>query len=132
KGSASTWRIMTKIIDRQNRHTGTRVELPESERRVRIEVTLNRAELEAINLLALEDLSSFRFQTLQGRYFQFWLPTFNNAPEPDDPKASITRAIEEGRVKKFLQTGVLGLRAMDEARDRIAADRRKKMKKALG
>lgn len=132
KGSASAWRIMTKVIDRQNRRTGMRVELPENERRVRIEVTLNREELEAIGLTALEDLSSFRFQTLQGRYFQFWLPTFEEGSEPDDPKAAIRRALEEERVNKFLQAGVLGLQAMDEARDRIAADRRKDIKRALG
>lgn len=132
RGSRSAWRIMTKVMDKQNRRTGTRVDLSEKERRVRIEVTLNREELEEIGLVTLDDLSSFRFQTLQGRYFQFWLPTFEHFSRPGDPQAAVRNALEEERVKKFMRAGVLGLQAMDEARDRIAAGRRKEIRRILG
>ena len=45
------------------------------ERRARIEVTLTGEALVSQNLVSIDDLLGFRFQTLREPYFQFWLPT---------------------------------------------------------
>ncbi|TJW51955.1 MAG: hypothetical protein E5X65_20710 [Mesorhizobium sp.] len=133
KGSRSAWRIMTKLMDKQNKRAGSRVSLPEKERRVRAEVTLNSEELEAIKLRTLNELQSFRFQTLQGRYFQFWLPTFAALSQPvDGPLSAIRNDLEERRRTKFMNAGVLGLKTMDQAQAKIADSRRPDIKKSLG
>lgn len=108
------WRIMDKIIDRQNRSVGTSLVLDDAMKRVRVEVTLDRPEVTALGIDYLDDLKELRFSTLQGRFFKFMLPTF-----PDEQQTGSTRrtAIEawksRQRMEKFRKTGVIGLEAMD-------------------
>lgn len=103
-------KLMDKVIDRQNRQAGTYEELVDVEKRVRIEVTLRRPELSNLGVTEIADLRDFSYASLQGRCFQFKLPTFRYV---DGDKASaltaVRREIEERRLKRFLSTGVIGL-----------------------
>jgi hypothetical protein len=118
---------MVKLVDRQNRLSKTRLDLPENKKRVRIEATINRDELRRIGIETLGDLKAFPFQTLQGRYYQFRLPTFAEVTNlPSIPHAAFTAAWQKQRRIKFLNSGVVGLKAMDEANDRLRTARRRK------
>lgn len=119
KEASPSWRTMTKIMDQQNKATGTRLILPENERRVRIEVTLSNTELRSIGIDTMATLMAFRFQTFQGLYFQFRLPTFVDAGAlPKGNHATLSHLRENERRTKFLNSGVVGLKAMDDARAR--------------
>jgi hypothetical protein len=48
------WKIMDKVLDRQNHAADTRTELDEAKKRVRVEVTLNREELSAIGIHSVD------------------------------------------------------------------------------
>lgn len=127
----SSWRIMTKLLDRQNRATGTTLVLPEDQRRVRIEVTLRRDEVEGLGIKSIADLTTFRWQTLQGSYFQFRLPTFADVSHlPASAIRSVKERREHQRRTKFLNAGVVGLKAMDEAQRRLNEHRRREVNKA--
>jgi hypothetical protein len=129
--SQSSWRTMVKVLDRQNRETGTRIELPEEQRRVRIEVTLGKGELEELGLRTLADLPEFRWQTLQGRYFQFRLPTFADVSQmPQTATRLVKEMREDRRRKKFINAGVVGLKAMDDAQRRLNENQRQKANKS--
>ncbi|MES0073310.1 hypothetical protein [Mesorhizobium sp. M0058] len=119
KKASPSWRTMTKIMDQQNKGTGTRLILPKNERRVRIEVTLSKTELRSIGIDTMTSLMAFRFQTFQGLYFQFRLPTFTDAGAlPKGNHATLSHLRENERRTKFLNSGVVGLQAMDDARAR--------------
>jgi hypothetical protein len=131
-GSCSAWRVMVKLVDRQNKLSKTRLDLPENKKRVRIEATIDRDELHSIGIKSLDDLKAFRFQTLQGRYFQFRLPTFVAVTNlPSGPKTALAAAWQERRRTKFLNGGVVGLKAMDDANERMRLAKRKSMRKTL-
>ncbi len=115
RNSDSAWRIYDKILDRQNPDTGERHELPEDDRRARIEVTLQRPELAAIGLTCLHELKQFSFTSLQGRYFNFMQPTLHE--EGPGVKGAMQKWQDGRRVEKFAKTGVIGLRHMDEAQE---------------
>lgn len=105
-------KLMDKVVDRQHRDVGTWIELEEEDRRVRIEVTLQCDELWKIGIAELNDFQDFSFTPIQGRYFQFKLPTF--APEPTNPKSPVDSArfgLEQFCIDKFLSTGSIGLQA---------------------
>ncbi|MBC6715536.1 hypothetical protein H9Q09_04930 [Aurantimonas sp. DM33-3] len=115
------WRIMDKEVDRQNRPAGKAQNLAESEKRVRIEVTLGSSELDHLGLVWPDDLARFRFEKLQSRYFAFMQPTFRRTGSGQPVPAWLERQ----RREKFLTSGVIGLRAMDEAdAEQKAAGRR--------
>jgi len=103
------WRVQNKTIDKQNVAAGTEVLLHEKERRARVEVSLGSEELREMGIRLFKDLQSFRFTRMQGRYFSAMLPTFSSVGDP------VQRWREDQRRRKFLNTGVLGLTAMDEA-----------------
>lgn len=107
------WRVMEKLIDNQNIEAGTRDDLPVNEHRARIEVTLDRQELIDLGVDFLDDLRRFNFAKLQGRYFQFMVPTFENRFAGKHPAR---RALENDRWKRFLNAGVVGVIAMEGAR----------------
>ena len=110
------WRTMDKTIDQQNRPSMTRVDLEAKECRARIEVTLDRDELDVLGIQTLSDFASFNFVTLQRRYFKFMLPTFANCDlAPIGLQRTMRAYLERERRTKFLTTGVLGLLAMDQA-----------------
>jgi hypothetical protein len=111
---AALWRVMDKVIDRQNRDAGTWIDLPEKEKRARVEVRLDRLELKSLGMKTLAELSTLNFAQLQGLYFKFMLPTFISPTPTMDPA---DRHWERERVTRFLNTGVVGLRAMDDQRE---------------
>lgn len=122
------FRIMEKLIDRQNRAAGTRLLLPQQKRRARIEVTIRGQELEKVGLRRLSDLAEFRFTRLQGRYFRFMLPTF----PAGEPASSLERNIQVWREKrrrsKFALTGVIGLELHDRAWASVGRTARRRTK----
>lgn len=123
-------RIMDKVVDRQNPEEETYVALTDTEKRARIEVTLKGGELHALGLHKVSDLKGFAFSKLQGRYFQFKLPTFRTASYEAKPSLRFVKnETERRRAEIFLKTGVVGLFARDiafrELRGSVAADLRK-------
>lgn len=113
------WRVMDKVIDRQEPASGKRLDLDEHQKRVRVEVTLKRSAVLAFGIDVLADLPGLRFATLQGGCFRFVLPTFADPTKWPTGKFSTVRArLERNRMRKFLVTGVVGLQAMDEALER--------------
>lgn len=111
------WRIMDKVIDTQNRDAGTYEELPEKDRRARIEVTLNRTEMQKLGVQHFDDLIEFNFSSFQGRYFRFFLPTFSGRVVHKTVwREAITVARDRYRMIKFRSNGGVGLQAMDQAR----------------
>lgn len=117
KTAPVTWRVMDKIIDRQNIAAGTFMPLDDKSKRARIEVTLDRPELKALGITSLDDLKTLNFTRLQGRYFQFVLPTFvSQANRKTGVGKAIATASNPDRTSKFKRTGVIGLKAMDEVR----------------
>lgn len=121
------FRIMDKIYDRRNPKTKTAVELAPEARRARVEVHLRGALLERHGIKTLDDLRTFDFERLQGRYFSFWLPTFKEVPRPRHLADHINTWIEGQRLGKFGSSGALGLTAMDQAWNAT----RRKSRKAL-
>ncbi|MBZ9857068.1 hypothetical protein LB566_25070 [Mesorhizobium sp. CA13] len=130
KGSRSAWRTMVKVLDKQNIATGTRKVLLERERRVRLEVTVNESELRDMGIKTIMDLAAYRFQRLQGRYFKFAVPTFPQlATEPAEKRRPLLEFSWKRRLQRFLNAGVVGLEAWDEAWRRKKKQTRKE---ALG
>lgn len=76
KNGSVQWKVMDKLLDAQH-PDGSRIELLEAEKRARIEITLNQAEVGAIGINTVDDLSHVSFTKLQGRYFRFMLPSFS-------------------------------------------------------
>lgn len=113
------WRIMDKVLDRQNRAAGTSLVLGDKMKRVRIEVTLGRPEVAALGIDFLYDLKGFRITRLQAKAFAFVLPTFL---DPARARPSVRTAAhvwnDRQRMEKFLNAGAIGLKAMDAALDR--------------
>lgn len=130
KAADRRWRIMDKIIDRQNPAAGTLLRLDDSSKRVRIEVTLEGNELTMLGIAHVGDLKSLSFSQLQGKFFKFMLPTFaKTADKMPSRSVAMQTWRDRQRLAKFLNTGVFGLKAMDEAAARqskaIRRDERK-------
>ncbi|KUM25640.1 hypothetical protein AU467_25320 [Mesorhizobium loti] len=114
RGAPSSWRVMDKILDQQNPRTGTKLELSATQRRVRVEVTLGSDQLEAIGVRWLDDLRTFNFCELAHDYFRFVVPTFVDSDQIVGMRRRLLLgAWEQERTAKFLNTGVVGLEAMD-------------------
>lgn len=72
-------------------------------------------------MVSLDQLMKFNISGLQRSYFKFMLPTF----EPQKPTMhAADRHWEKQRVLRFLNAGVMGLRAMDEQRLNLRAKSR--------
>ncbi len=123
------WKVMDKILDRQNPATGTRLVLPGKEKRARVEVTLNQQELRALGIDTVESLGEFNFATLQGRYFQFMLPTFAVASE--NVPAGVVSYLESFRKQRFLTAGIAGLVMMDQVSGAWRLEQRKQAARAV-
>jgi hypothetical protein len=107
---------MDKVVDTQNRAAGTFVSLDDIDKRVRIEVTLDRSAIAALGVEYLTDLPRLRFARLQSKFFSFVLPTFANASHFHAGAVKAAKFMHERkREQKFLGTGVIGLAAMDGA-----------------
>ncbi|MGV8989727.1 MAG: hypothetical protein ACOH2H_26375, partial [Cypionkella sp.] len=129
-------KIMHKTIDEQKpaqkSSEGSAKILTEIERRVRIEVTIQGKELDEIGFRNLADLQGFKFSKLQGRYFQFKLPTFRDALNSVSSGASAVLAeMEKRRAEIFLKSGVVGLNASEEERANERARMLPGIRKAL-
>lgn len=115
------WRIQNKTVDKQNKATGTRQELTEEEKRIRIEVTLGPDGCREAGLADFNRLADFNFTGLQKSFFQFRLPTFATYPHgslksASRPVAAVKERVEETRKQRFLNAGVLGLEIREDAR----------------
>jgi hypothetical protein len=119
------WRIMDKEVDRQNHHAGTATYLPEAEKRTRIEVTLETDEVRRLGIIFIDDLRRYRFEELQSTYFSFMMPTFRRGHT--GMMRMVTDRLEEDRRRKFLKTGMIGLREMDSALERRRAHHRPRL-----
>lgn len=116
KGADIWWRIMDKVIDRQNRGAGTFVSLDDIDKRVRIEVILDRSAIARLGVEHLTDLARLQFAQLQSKFFSFVLPTFADASRFHVGAVRAAKLMHERkREQKFLVTGVIGLAAMDGA-----------------
>lgn len=124
------WRVMDKVVDRQNKSAGTSLQLDEFSKRVRIEVTLDRAELRELGVTHIEDFRELSFSGLQGRYFRFVLPTFRKAASKA-PSARLAFQLrrDQERWLKFRNAGAIGLRAMDDALERQVKTLRRAIQK---
>ncbi|CUX66589.1 hypothetical protein [Agrobacterium genomosp. 13] len=119
--SHAMWRIQNKTVDKQNKATGTRQELTEEEKRIRIEVTLGPDGCKEAGLADFDGLAEFSFTGLQKSFFQFRLPTFATYPHgslkvSSRPVAAVRERVEEIRKQRFLNAGVLGLEIREDAR----------------
>lgn len=130
RNSAVRWRIMDKIIDSQNVAAGTSLSLPEEEKRVRIEVTLYRPEIAELGVTFLDDLKELNFTRMQGRFFRFFLPTFDRGEASGfRSRGARTEWLEMQRIIKFTKTGSIGLKAMD---DILREDRKELRRRVSG
>ena len=103
-------RVMDKTTDRRHPDKEDVEQLPEQERRSRVEVTLqsdgdNVGGAAAVGVETIEDLFSFQFQKIRKPIFEFFLPTFNTGDEMADLPFSV-KVTERG---VFERSGVYGL-----------------------
>lgn len=115
-------RVMDKVIDAQH-PDGQRIDLPDSRKRVRVEVTVKGAELQEIGLSDVPSLKNLKLTLFQGRYFQFRLPTFAQPDPSTGGSAAIRSRQQKERAKIYLLSGVTGLISNEKA----AAGRARKM-----
>ena len=122
------WSVQNKVSDQRNPGKGTVAELAEKDRRARVEVTLGIEELAEMGIKHFSDLRRFRFGKLQGRYFRVMLPTILTDPRGEHPMADVL--LDRRRITKFKNTGVVGLAAMDDAREAMKVEHRAELTKA--
>lgn len=117
------WRIQNKALDKQNKTAGTRDELPDDKKRIRIEVTLGQEGCREIGLENFNDLETLMITRLQKGFFQFMKPSFAIVrPGSARPRsAAVKRKVEEYRRERFLNAGVLGLQIREDAREELRA-----------
>lgn len=117
------WRIQNKVLDKQNKAAGTRDQLADEKKRVRIEVTLGREGCREIGLEQFADLEVLGIARLQKGFFQFMKPTFAIVrPSAARPASTaVKRKVEEYRRDRFLNAGVLGLQIREDAREELRA-----------
>lgn len=115
------WRIQNKVFDKQNKAAGTRKDLTEEEKRIRIEVTLGPDGCRQAGIADFNEMAAISFTTLQKSFFQFRLPTFAVYPPGSAglsarPVRAVKQHVEETRRQRFLNAGVLGLQIREDAR----------------
>ncbi len=115
------WRVQNKVLDKQNKAAGTKDELPEDKKRVRIEVTLGSEGCREIGLHKFSDLETVSILRLQKRFFQFMKPTFAamSAGTVRAGSTAVKRKVEDFRRQRFLNAGVLGLQIREDARTQL-------------
>lgn len=124
-------RLMDKVIDEQ-RPDGTRTELAEEDRRVRVEVRLEGSALDEIGLTDVASLRQMKFTNLQGRHFQFKLPTFSVRQPARKGVDLAHNQYAQRRAQTYLNAGVTALMVMDDARDRQRRKIRSRVERHLG
>lgn len=114
--ASARWRVMDKVKDQQNHSAGTFLDLDDGSKRARIEVTLDLPELRDLGVEYLDDLKALNFTKLQGRYFRFYLPTFDGSAETmTGARPAFEKWRDRSRTIKFMKTGMIGLKAMEQA-----------------
>lgn len=108
-------RIMDKVIDQQHQ-SGRFQKLTDAEKRVRIEVCLADWELEKVGITDVASLPTFRFTSLQKRFFQFKLPTFAVTKSATARQAGMNH-LEAMRAQTYLTSGILALGLFDRTMD---------------
>lgn len=119
-------RVMDKIKDGQH-PDGNYVALTDKTSRARIEVTVKGDELSTLGLTDIPSLKQFKLTELQGRYFQFRLPTFMKSVDIVRGADLIRNTKETWRRRTYLRSGVVGLMSADE----VTHLRRKKMMREI-
>lgn len=117
------WRIQNKVLDKQNPAAGTWDELPDEQKRIRIEVTLGQDGCREIGLEKFADLEAIGITRLQKGFFQFMKPTFSivRLGSARSGSVAVRRKTEDYRRQRFLNAGVLGLQIRDDAREELRA-----------
>jgi hypothetical protein len=105
------WKVMDKLFHAQH-PDGSRVKLPDEEKRARIGGTLNQTEIADMGIGTVDDMSRISFTQLQGRYFRLMLPSFS---QPTGRPAAVARHFETLRHNRFSSAGVPGLVLLDAA-----------------
>ena len=110
---------MSKVSDQRKRDKKKVIALSDEAKRARIEVTLRGDALSRHGLNTLSDLKDFKINTLQGDYFHFALPTFQETKigtsrHPGFP--AVHQALNDRREQHFLRTGNAGLGYVERAR----------------
>ncbi|KOF16998.1 hypothetical protein AC244_18955 [Ensifer adhaerens] len=125
------WRIQNKVLDKQNKAAGTRDELSDDKKRIRIEVTLGHEGCREIGLENYSDLETLMITRLQKGFFQFMKPTFAIIrPGSARPgSATVKLKVEEYRRERFLNAGVLGLQIREDAREELRALEMRKIRR---
>lgn len=118
-----SWRVQDKVIDQQNIDAGTHIELPDEEKRTRIEVTIGPAGCRELGLTDLAVLETYRFTRLQSLLFKFMVPTFGHSEIANRPaQLAVRKKIVTYKKHRFLNSGIIGLQIMDEARQELRRD----------
>jgi hypothetical protein len=121
KDPRAMWRIQNKVLDKQNKAAGTREELAEGDKRVRIEVTLGPDGCRDASINDFDLIREFKFTEMQKGFFKFVLPTFGVYSPSGGGTSMMSRSavknrIEEARRQRFLNAGALALQIREEAR----------------
>jgi hypothetical protein len=114
------WRVMDKV---SNQRTGSvAVNLPQEQKRARVEVTLASDQLHQLGIDTLRDLRSFSVQAISRQCFSFWTPTISSLPTKASPfQTLIGNARQRLDLQLFKSIGVTGALFMDYARAYIPA-----------
>lgn len=108
-----TYRIMDKTTD-SRRSAGVAVELPQHDRRARIEVTLQREALSSLGIETHGDLRAFPHEKLRKLFFGFFLPTLREAKRDGDAAKQFARDYLDQRYRETFQSlGAYGLLRKD-------------------
>lgn len=119
-------RIMNKETDARDPSAGSFRDLPDEEKRARIEVTIfNRHDalgqgVPLDRFDRVDDLYTFEFQTLRPKVFEFFLPTIR--PKGCDADLGLRGHVDEEKV--FGQGGVYGLHQLHLAEHDLLRARR--------
>lgn len=103
-------RVMDKTTDRRDPTDDKALNLPSSQMRSRVEVTLKEERdgydcLSAVGLTNLADLYGYKFQEIRKTFFEFFLPTFGDGTGVN----SLPFGIAASERDIFTRSGVYGL-----------------------
>lgn len=114
------WRVMNKVTNQRTGPAAT--DLPQEQKRARIEVTLARELLQRLGVDTLGDLRTFPAQVISRECFSFWTPTIVSlAPEAGPFQMLFGKARQRLDLELFKSIGVTGALFTDFARASIPA-----------
>ncbi|NVK57339.1 MAG: hypothetical protein HWE26_17180 [Alteromonadaceae bacterium] len=125
RASGALVRIMDKVKDTQK--GGTFTDLPDAEKRARIEVRVPEQWLQSEGYTNLDAFKDFSFTQLQGDFFQFRLPLFNQVWFERNQHHS-----QYNNVQFFLKSGTAALQVMNILKEVDHRKMRKAIREQLG